>query len=39
MSTTRQTYSIAESGAFVEVLQIEPSGSGPLEGCGLRSRM
>ena len=32
MSTPRKTYSLAESGAFVEVLQIEPYASGPLDG-------
>src|SRR5271157_741681 len=32
MSTTRKTYSLAESGAFVEVLQIDPSASGLLDG-------
>ena len=30
--TPAKPISLEESGAFVEVLQIEPSGSGPLEG-------
>ncbi len=32
MPNPRKTYSQEESGAFVEVLQIEPSASGPLDG-------
>ncbi|MCL4500348.1 MAG: amidase [Deltaproteobacteria bacterium] len=32
MSTARKTYTIAESRAFVEVMEIEPYASGPLDG-------
>jgi amidase len=32
MPTPRKVYSIAESGAFVEVMELEPAASGPLDG-------
>jgi len=32
MPTPRKTYSVAESGAFVEVMELEPYASGPLDG-------